>query len=419
MESSTYRVLRRNFGRLFVPGFFAAVLVLTVLLVGCAWELRDTANSGSLTISFRGPDGIGALDITQFNEITFFVVDSTYFRTVPRDQIQVPLRSGGFAVESARESFLFGYDPSPDWVDVVFTAVEVDFGSDAGAVPGGGFQRYFPGNDPPDEVKFENLIVGREYVVWADGLIGEIEDRLGFAFPRIRSGADTTVTLQMPTDRFEGFVESLYDRYVVPNLPPPPPLIFDFTEFILFGEGEAIEFDFTEYVGEGSAQVTIDGVGPVSVSFTEAYVVRWVVEQQGELFTLFFLEFWGTDPEFDTWYYLDVMLFEEGNVAEPNRGSYGAQIGAEGQPNSGSVVWIWVEEWVIEVSIREFFAASNPSPFSAGFSGGAPSAGGTFTAGFSGPFLESMEGEITEEGEPIPISVQSFSFTFGEELIPQ
>lgn len=374
------------------------VFVATAIIASCSWNLEDSDQLGRLKISLGNDGNIGALDISEFSQISFVVVEADYFRNGGR---AVYLGNAGFETDGppssqreAREAIL-----ASTTLAEVFTLSEVS-GLQIESVPGG-FAQTWANNDGiiPSQVTFPDLVVGKEYVVWLDGLNSEdFEDplRLGFATARIRSGADTTLSINLTQDRFPQFAQLLYDRYVEPFLPPPEPIdIGDFDGFL--------------YQGSGSAIVTVQGEQPREVELDRGWIFRFPVEDElgGTSYNVFVLGFYSEDVEVEE---IVVVLLEDGTLLEPSRASYQLQIASDTMvfPEPGTIfeVDLYLEDG------RDYYLLPEPTPSllgTAGFSGGSPSGGGAFSFGVSGTF-EEFDLELAN------IEISNLTFNYGELL---
>lgn len=373
----------------------AALFIITLLVGGCAWNLTDDPTGGALTIDFRRTSGLGTQNLSdEFQELTFFVVEADYFR------------DGGTSV---------GVGPN---VDPVVRAELLAAGSPAleefgqpqplAGAPGtgervsvpGGVARYFDSENLPtvSSVRFEDLDVGTEYVIWIDGDTSDFGLRLGFTTTRIRAGAETSVSIDLSADRFAAFVETLYERYVEPFLPPPQPI-------------DLGEFSYFEYAGTGSVTTTVDGEETETV-LDRGDIGRILFEfEDGTAFNAFYLFFYASDPG-DQSVEVFVYILDTTSAVEPKRSSYTLDIFGEDAtalPDAGTIYYV---DMLFASGEREYYLLGDPPPnlATAGFTGGAPSSGGRFDFGVSGTFEETFDG-TTVAGE-----ITDLSFTYGELL---
>ncbi|TVR32533.1 MAG: hypothetical protein EA404_07035 [Spirochaetaceae bacterium] len=386
-------------------GTALAVASLVVLLMaGCAWDLDGSRNAGSLTISFGSASGIGTLDLGDaFEEVTFFVVDADHFRKGGRTIRLGPNGDSFNEGPPLRSQFLE--------TDIVLSSefalqtIDVIDSDQTIAVPGGS-ARYIGANAifGVSSVAFERLIVGKEYVVWVDAIAwadnGAGGQRLGFGTVRIRSGAPSSITIDLTQDRFPQFVDLLYNSYVKPFLKPV----------------DLAQFSTILYAGAGSASVTVDdGFEPWfdSPSYNRALVARLAFPEADA--SIFFLVFYDEFDEFGGDASLVVYLFEQSGVLEPSRTSYGLALF---DPDSMEFSWpagtIGGVDGFLDDGpefFMEFLTTDPPLLTQAGFSGGAPSSGGTFGLSISGPGFIYGEGEV-----PATIEINGLNFTFGPVL---
>ena len=376
-----------------------------VLMVGCAWDLDGSRNTGSLTISFDSAPGIGTLDLGDaFEEVAFFVVDADHFRKGGRTIRLGPNGDSFNEGPPLRSQFLD--------TDIVLSSefalqtIDVTIGVDQTIAVPGGNARYIGVNaiSGVSSVVFDNLIVGREYVVWIDAISladnGAGGQRLGFGTVRIRSGAPSSITINLTQDRFPQFVDLLYNSYVKPFLKPV----------------DLAQFSSVLYAGTGSASVTVDdGLDPWfdNPTYNRALVARLAFPDADA--SIFFLVFYDEFDEFGGDASLVVYLFEQSGVLEPSRTSYGLALF---DPDSMEFSWpagtIGGIDGFLEDGpefYMEFLTTDPPLLSQAGFSGGGPSGGGTFGLSISGPGFIYGEGE-----DPATIEIDDLNFTFGAVL---
>ena len=372
------------------------------LLVGCAWDFRDEPRTGVLRISFGSSDQISGLDFGDYYEATFFVVEADYFRRGGR---VIPVGpSGDFIVgegEGFRTEFIRGNlfaDRQGFTVDEIIRPAEGDF-----LVVAGGRAMYLDdgGLEEPGVIEFGNLIVGKEYVVWIDAETWEDGYHLGFSTVRIRSGAPTTVTVNLSEDRFPQFLDLLYDRYVRPFLQPI----------------KLSDFSMVLYAGTGSATIVFDDLGePLEEvqTYTRALVARVPIPVVNV--NVFFLLFFEDDGEFGGEPALMVYFFEQGGILEPARTSYGLAL-SDPETYSysfspGTLFGVQGSTSDLPLFAFEIDPDDPPTLSQAGFSGGGPSKGGTFRLGISGTGILDF-GEGFDLGD---IAITDLSFTFGPVL---
>ncbi|NBF39079.1 MAG: hypothetical protein GVY14_01565 [Spirochaetes bacterium] len=381
-----------------VVGFVAVSLLVT----GCAWNLADDPSAGgALTIDFTRTSGIGTQNLGDFTELTFFVVEADYFRgggrsvrVGPNGAPEAPARTAPLPEDSpALEEF---GQPQP---------VTAGTAGELISIPGG-VARYFDTNslESVSSVRFDNLDVGQEYVIWIDGDAGVSDLRLGFTTARIRAGADTTVSVNLTADRFPTFLETLYERYVEPFLVPPAPI-------------DLGDFGFYEYEGTGSVTTIIDGEETDAV-LNRAIIARFSFDEFDEGFegsssyNFFALWFYAEEPA-DQDVEVFLYILDSNSAVEPKRSAYTLSvIGEESStlPDAGSIYGVATALLSEE---RQYYLVGDPQPnlTTAGFSGGGPSSGGRFDFGVSGTFLEDNVEETTVNGE-----ISELTFTFGELL---
>ncbi|TVR32532.1 MAG: hypothetical protein EA404_07030, partial [Spirochaetaceae bacterium] len=379
-------------------------------LAGCAWNLNDSDQLGSLTINLGEGDGIGVLNLAgTFDEVTFFVVEAEHFRRSGRT-----VRVGPGGNPDDMRSNLLAQNLHAAVAFAGVEAVEVNPGvtneAQNIAVPGGSAKSYvFAVNESPPQfssVQFDNLVVGTEYVVWADALPWEGPPRLGFGTVRVRSGSDSSVSINLTDDRFPQFVDLLYSSYVEPSLQPI----------------NLAEFSSVLYAGVGSADISIIDAGSGLAEFVGAVDYDSVMvgrfEFPEENVTLFFLLFFeagaGEQPG------LVVSLIEHDGVLEPARTSYSLALFDPESPTFiptgtiGGVDGFLEPEGAVDFHM-DFDPLDPPILDQAGFAAGGPSDGGTFSLGISGSgYLEYQDfgdGPIAAE-----ITVADLSFTFGPVL---
>ena len=194
----------------------SAVLTAVLMLGSCVWGMTSVEQSGRISISVGGSGEIGAMDLSVFERVTFFVATADSFRRVD------PVISFRENPSLQRESDVSNFSAFQTAAAVTFSPSEL--GSAAGqlvAIPNGQAVT-FDGAALPSVVSFENLDVDRDYVVWIDATnnveIGS--PRLGYALARVRAGADTRVTVTIPVgDGFQQFLDFVYARFVVPITP--------------------------------------------------------------------------------------------------------------------------------------------------------------------------------------------------------
>ncbi|TVR30407.1 MAG: hypothetical protein EA404_12515, partial [Spirochaetaceae bacterium] len=362
------------------------VFVVTAIIASCAWNLEDSDQLGRLAISLGDDGTVSALDLSGFNELSFIIVDADYFRTGGRT---IHLSPNGDN-EGARTLLLDGFEGTS--LADVFTVSTLE--QDQLSISRGRALT-FSGDIPDGPIVFDQLVVGREYVVWIDGLYEEFQHRIGFATTRIRSGADTPVSIPMnlTQDRFPQFAQLLYDRYVEPFLPPPEPI-------------DIGEFEGFLYQGSGSAIVTVQGEQPREVELDRGWVLRIPFEDEngGTSYNVFVLGFYSEEVEEEE---IVVVLLEDGTVLEPSRASYQLQIAGDTMvfPEPGTIfeVDLYLEDG------RDYELLPEPTPSllgTAGFSGGPPSGGGTFRFGVSGTWEEF-------DLEPANIEISDLTFNYG------
>lgn len=393
----------------------AGLLALIALLTACVWNLNEDTQNGTLTVSLSRGDGVAALDFTGFDTVSFFVAEAEAFRQASLSQIPLALRPGG--LDEGRSFFIETFDPTP-LADVAFSPFELPGGDipETGLVnqiPRGSAQTFQPIEiGIPEPVTFENLVVGREYVVWIDGLPGEGPSVFGFGFVRIRSGAPTTVTIDLSGERFESFVDTLYARYIEPRIPR-----LDLSSFsvILYGGSGGATFSVFDIEGEpiGSPEVQ---------EYASAAVVRLQDPELG--FTVFFVGFFPDDSGEEDFGTLWVTLIENEGLLEPARSLYtvpefnydegmsdfGVEPGMVVEID-GVLPFAFIFEGFDEFDF-EFYDPNDPVVVTQmGFSGGPPSGGGTFNANVSGPAF--VFGEISQF---VSMTISGMSFTFGEVL---
>ncbi|TVQ37507.1 MAG: DUF1566 domain-containing protein [Spirochaetaceae bacterium] len=365
-------------------------VLIAVLVTACAWNLDDRDQLGRLEISFGNNQGVGTLDISSFNELSLFVVEAQYFAAGGRTIHLSP--QGDFVFEEQGARSLLLTETEGTSLEGVFQLSTV--GPEQQTVPRGSVLT-FVGDIPTGSIVFDDLVVGKEYVVWVDGLYEESQLRLGFGAVRIRSGADSVVSINMADDRFLAFADFLYTRYVQPFLPPPPEI----------GLGD---FDGFVYAGTGSAWVTVQGEQPRQVDLDRGWVLRFFVEDEfgQSSYNVFALGFYSEEVDDAE---IVVVILEDGTVLEPSRASYQLQIADETMffPEPGTIfeVDLYLDE-------REYYLLAEPAPSllgAAGFSGGSPGGGGTFSFGVTGAFEEF-------EFEPTNIEISGLTFTYGELL---
>jgi hypothetical protein len=386
----------------------AAFVAVSLLVGGCAWNLTDDPSAGgALTIDFRRASGIGTQDLSAFGELTFFVVEADYFRGGGRS---VRVGPNGVPETPDRTAPLPADSPALEEFGQPQPLTTEDGNGGVVSIPGG-VARYFDDNNLDDvsSVRFDNLDVGQEYVIWIDGDAGEGALRLGFTTARIRAGADTTVSVNLTADRFPAFLETLYERYVEPFLVPPEPI-------------DLGDFSFYEYEGTGSVTTIIDGEETAAV-LDRAIIARFSFDESEDEFGEEFEEF-SSYNFFALWFYaeepadqeVEVFLYilDSNSAIEPKRSSYSLSIlGEESStlPEAGSIYGVAT---ALLSEDRQYYLVGDPQPnlTTAGFSGGGPSSGGRFDFGISGTFLEDDAEETTVNGE-----ISELSFTFGELLV--
>ena len=396
-------------------GVLLGALIMALLLAGCAWNLNDSDQLGSLTINLGAGDDIGTLSLADsFQEVTFFVVEADYYRNANRP-IYVGPNGDLFNDEPARTNLL----ADNLHADVAFAGIETieinpDLINEAQNVSlPRGSARYFSfgfNGSPPQfsSVQFNDLVVGKEYVVWIDAVTRQVaepefipaEQRLGFGTVRVRSGSPSSVSINLTADRFPQFVDLLYSSYVEPSLRPIN--LAEFSSVLYAGAGSAdisiIHADFGEPWFVGS--VTYDSVMVGRFEFPE------------ENITLFFLLFFEAGAEGQPG--LVVSLIEHDGVLEPDRTSYNlALFDPESPPTfipTGTIAGVdgFLDlEGAVDFHM-DFDPLDPPILEQAGFAGGGPSDGGTFSLGISGSgYIEDQDVEIT---------VEDLSFTFGPVL---
>ena len=404
--SSLLHALRRLLRDTTVVAVGLAIIMLTgLLLIGCSWSLNESSSTGSLQISFDGGSGVGALDLgSAFSELTFFVVEADHFRKGGRT---VRLGPGGdplieepditLRTQSLNNNLVLAAEFS------LQTIVADTMSSEpvVSPVPGGTAKTYgWYSTSGVSSVSFDDLIVGKEYVVWIDAWTWEDGIRLGFGTVRIRSGAPSSITINLTQDRFPQFVDFLYNSYVKPFLKPV----------------DLAQFSTVLYAGSGSAGVTVDdGFYPWSENpnYNRALVARLAFPEADA--ALFFLVFYDELDEFGGDASLVVYLFEQSGVLEPSRTSYGLALF---DPDSMEFGWpagtIGGIDGFLEAGPEfsmDFLTTDPPMLSQAGFSGGGPSGGGTFGLSISGPGFLYGEGE-----DPATIEINDLNFTFGPVL---
>lgn len=378
------------------------ILVLAALMVSlsaCVWNLDEETQLGSLTVSISGGDGVGALDFAGFSTVSFVVMEADQFRLANLNNVEFPVRPLGYG-EGPRQDFILDFDPTP-LVDVAFQPFELD---DAGDYPEQGVSAVFPRGRAvsygpnqwdgiPEPVSFDNLVVGKEYVVWIDGQAEEplFQSLFGFAFVRIRSGAPTTVSIDLSADRFESFVELIYARYIEPRVPR-----FNLGQFsaILYSGTGGATIAYTDEDGDFS--------GTEVQEYENAVVFRIAYPEFG--FTVFFVAFFPEDAGEEDFADLSFVLIENAGVLEPARSTYTAPTSLF-TVDPGNVVAVegWLSSEFADFSL-DFADPSAPIEITQmGFIGGSPSNGGTFAAEVSG----------IDEWTGYSYTVSNMSFTFG------
>ena len=282
----------------------AAFVTVSLLVGGCAWNLTDDPSAGgALTIDFTRGSGIGTQNLgDDFTELTFFVVEADYFRGGGRS---VRVGPGGVPETPDRTAPLPADSPALEEFGQPQPLTTGDGNGGVVSIPGG-VARYFDFtvDDPPtvSSVRFDDLEVGQDYVIWIDGDFdpdGPLDLRLGFTTARIRAGADTSVSVNLTADRFPAFLETLFEGYVEPFLPPPggdsPPTLtisspaltdaetgqsylFTFTATGLPDSLTQVEFAWTFGTGASGSS----GTQQVSVSGNEAtHQVSYTYQDEG------------------------------------------------------------------------------------------------------------------------------------------
>ena len=381
------------------------IMLTGLLVIGCTWSLNENSSTGSLQISFDGGGGVDALDLgNTFSELTFFVVEADHFRKGGRtirlgpngdpliEEPDITLRT-----QWLNSNLVFSAEFSLQTIDADTMSSEPV----VSPVPGGSTKTYGSySTSGVANVSFDDLIVGKEYVVWIDAWTWQDGIRFGFGTVRIRSGAPSSITINLTQDRFPQFVDLLYDSYVKPFLKPV----------------DLAQFSSVLYAGTGSASVTVDdGFDPWfdNRTYNRALVARLAFPEADA--TIFFLVFYDEFDEFGGDASLVVYLFEQSGILEPSRTSYRLALF---DPDSMEFSWpagtIGGIDGFLEDGpefYMEFLTTDPPLLSQAGFSGGGPSGGGSFGLSISGPGFIYGEGE-----DPATIEIDDLNFTFGPVL---
>ncbi|TVR06158.1 MAG: DUF1566 domain-containing protein [Spirochaetaceae bacterium] len=198
------------------PALFLALLTAVLTLGSCVWGMNAEEQSGRISISVGGSGGIGAMDLSVFDRVTFFVATADSFRRVD------PVISFREDDSAQREIALDNFSEFQTATAVTFSIGEVIAAlGQLVQIPGGQAVSY-SGAALPEVVSFENLDTDRDFLVWIDATenVDSGSPRLGYAVVRVRAGVDTRVTVTIPADDgFQEFLEFVYSSYIVPITP--------------------------------------------------------------------------------------------------------------------------------------------------------------------------------------------------------
>lgn len=393
---------------------YLGLIALIATLSACAWNLNEDVQSGTLSISLANGDGIAAQELSDvFQSLTVVVVEGRHFIDGGRT---IWLGNHAFETDGPASSQI--EEREPQLLSSMFVD-ELEIAPVSGApeepIPGGIALTSGINDGIPQQFTVPNLAVGREYVVWIDAVLSDTFGpngpvRLGFSTVRIRSGADTSVAIDLREDRFTELLSAIYDRYILPFLPPSPQEDFD-------SEFEEVSVRFDEYIGAGEASVVIDG-NELTAQFDRVDVSRFVFEDGGETYTIFELLFYPFGASPIDWVEVGITILEHGLVLEPSRGAYTFDIEPAAIPASGSIIAVDVD-YFDESTEQAFFYRMLPGPGSlfgdAGFGDGiGPNSQGTFFADLISGTFDEFDWFSEESLGTASVTIENLVFNFDE-----